>query len=172
MGVGGRCQQHIDVILQMQKENKNVVPIAVCDVWDGDPKLGNGKGRGLYPSAERCGINVNDKTRVSKDYRKILELKEVDIACIATPDHWHARMSIDAMNAGKDVYCEKPMTRTIAEAQEVVDAAGANKPSAAANLVATTVSKTEIMLNWNNLINFPYNVLDLLKEFVGGVSSQ
>jgi len=123
LGVGGRCQQHIDVILQMQKENKNVVPFAVCDVWDGDPKLGNGKGRGLYPSAERCGINVNDKTRVSRDYRKILELKDVDVACIATPDHWHARMSIDAMNAGKDVYCEKPMTRTIAEAQEVVDAA-------------------------------------------------
>ena len=126
LGVGGRCQQHIDVILQMQKENKPVVPVAVCDVWDGDDKLGSGKGRGLYPSAKRCGIDVNDKTRVSKDYRRILDLKDVDVACIATPDHWHARMSIDAMNAGKDVYCEKPMTRTIAEAHEVVDAAKRN----------------------------------------------
>lgn len=87
LGVGGRCQQHIDVILQMQKENKPVVPVAVCDVWDGDDKLGSGKGRGLYPSAKRCGIDVNDKKRVSKDYRRILDLKDVDVACIATPDH-------------------------------------------------------------------------------------
>ena len=48
LGVGGRCQQHVDVILQMQKENKNVVPFAVCDVWDGDPKLGNVDEKEMY----------------------------------------------------------------------------------------------------------------------------
>ena len=52
----------------------------------------------------------------------MLDQKDVDIVCIATPDHWHARMTIDALTAGKHVYCEKPMTRTIAEAQAVVDA--------------------------------------------------
>ena len=67
LGVGGRCQQHLDVILQMQKEGKKVVPVAVCDVWDGGPKLGSGKGRGLYPSAKRCGINQDDKDRVTKE---------------------------------------------------------------------------------------------------------
>src|SRR5262249_44841493 len=97
-------------------------PVAVCDVWDGDAALGSGKGRGLYPTAKRCGLKEDDKTHVTKDYRKLLDLKEVDVCAIATPDHWHARMAIDAMLAGKDVYCEKPMTRTIEEAHAVVDA--------------------------------------------------
>lgn len=124
LGVGGRCQQHIDVILQMQKKGDKVAPVAVCDVWDGDDELGRGQGRGLYPSAKRCGINVDDKDHVAKDYRTILDKgKNVDIVCIATPDHWHGKMAVDAMEAGKDVYMEKPMTRTIAEAQAVVKAA-------------------------------------------------
>src|SRR6478735_5027800 len=124
LGVGGRCQQHIDVILAMQRDNRNsVAPVAVNDVWDGDPMLGNGQGRGLFPSARRCGLNVDDRQHVTKDYRRLLELREVDAVCIATPDHWHAKMCIDAANAGKHIYCEKPMTKTIEEAQAVVDAA-------------------------------------------------
>ena len=123
LGVGGRCQQHIDVILQMVQEKKGVVPVAVCDVWDGDEELGNKKGRGLYPSAKRCGLDIADKKHVSKDYRVILEQKDVDLVAIASPDHWHAKMALDSMEADKDVYCEKPMTRTIAEAIALVDAA-------------------------------------------------
>jgi predicted dehydrogenase len=124
LGVGGRCQQHIDVILAMQKKGVKVAPVAVNDVWDGDQTLGRGQGRGLYPSAKRCGINLEDKQRVTKDYRVILDkVKEADIVCIATPDHWHARMAIDAMESGRSVYMEKPMTRTIAEAQAVVECA-------------------------------------------------
>lgn len=126
LGVGGRCQQHVDVILKMQSEGKPVAPYAVCDVWDGDPVLGRGKGRGLYPTAKRCKI-PNEKKRVTKDYRHILDLKEVDLVAIATPDHWHAKMAIDAMKAGKSVYCEKPMTRTIQEALDVVETAQKTK---------------------------------------------
>jgi predicted dehydrogenase len=126
LGVGGRCQQHIDVILEMQGKKLPVAPVAVCDVWDGDPELGSKKGRGLYPSAKRCGIK-DDGQHVTKDYRKILDLKDVDVVVIATPDHWHGKMAVDAMEAGKDVYCEKPMTRTIAEAHAVVDAAKKHK---------------------------------------------
>ena len=123
LGVGGRCQQHIDTILALQRADaNNVRPVAVCDVWDGDPDLGRGQGRGLYPSARRCGLNVDDREHVTKDYRRILALREVDAVCIATPDHWHAKMCIDAANAGKHIYCEKPMTKTIDEAHAVVDA--------------------------------------------------
>jgi predicted dehydrogenase len=120
LGVGGRCQAHLDIINKLARENKGVAPVAVCDVWNGndDP----GVKRGLYPSAKKVGLSEDDKKHVTKDFRKVLELKEVDVVCIAAPDHWHAKMSIDAAEAGKDVYCEKPMTKTIAEAHAVVDA--------------------------------------------------
>jgi predicted dehydrogenase len=121
LGVGGRCQQHIDVFLDLQRQGRSIAAVGACDVWDGNPQLGSGRGRGLYPSARRLGLNVDDRTRVTKDYRRLLELRDCDVVCIASPDHWHAKMTIDAANAGKDIYCEKPMTRTIDEANAVVD---------------------------------------------------
>jgi predicted dehydrogenase len=131
LGTGGRCQQHIDVIVDMRDEGKPVEPFAVNDVWDGDETLGARRndpkkrtGRGLFPSAKTCGIPMDaGKSRISKDYRDILDNKDVNVVCIATPDHWHARMAIDAMERGKEVYMEKPMTKTIQEAILVVDAA-------------------------------------------------
>ena len=122
LGVGGRCQQHLDVILNLQRQNRGVAPVAVCDVWDGQVRPGVIRGRGLYPSAQKCGLNRDDRRHVTKDYRRLLELREVDVVCVATPDHWHAKMCIDAAAAGKHIYCEKPMTRTIEEAHAVVDA--------------------------------------------------
>jgi predicted dehydrogenase len=129
VGVGGRCQAHLDVINRYKKEGKGVEPVAVCDVWDGLEKKYKDKGgrehtylQGLYPSAKKVGLDPNDSKHVVKDYRRILDLKEVDVVCVATPDHWHAKVSIDAATAGKNVYCEKPMTKTIEEAQAVVDA--------------------------------------------------
>lgn len=136
IGVGGRCQAHLDIINKMKKEGKPVAPVAVCDVWDGEEytyihKFGGKESerrylQGLYPSAKKVGLDPNDKTHVTKDYRRLLDLKEVDVVCIATPDHWHAKMTIDAADAKKHVYCEKPMTKTIPEALAVVEACKRN----------------------------------------------
>ncbi len=66
-------------------------------------------------------------TKTFSKHEELLALKEVDAVLIGTPDHWHARIAIDAMNAGKDVYVEKPLCRTRAEAPEMVKAARVNE---------------------------------------------
>lgn len=61
------------------------------------------------------------------DFREIINRKDIDAVCIATPDHWHAIIMLAALRAGKDVYCEKPLTHNIHEAIEVIKAVDANK---------------------------------------------
>jgi predicted dehydrogenase len=60
------------------------------------------------------------------EHRKLLEVKEIDAVLIATPDHWHAQCALDALGAGKDVYCEKPLTLKIEEGPPIVKAARVN----------------------------------------------
>jgi predicted dehydrogenase len=57
----------------------------------------------------------NGKADVYEDYRKLLDRKDIDVVTISTPDHWHTRIAINAMKAGKDAYCQKPLTLTIDE---------------------------------------------------------
>ncbi|MBI1788736.1 MAG: Gfo/Idh/MocA family oxidoreductase [Acidobacteria bacterium] len=61
------------------------------------------------------------------DHRRLLEMKELDVALVATPDHWHAQTAIDALNAGKDLYVEKPLSLTLEEGPRIVKAARVNE---------------------------------------------
>lgn len=75
--------------------------VAVCDV----------DSRAVTRFAQQCGGQPD----LYADYRQVLDRADVDAVIIGTPDHWHAKLCVDAMKAGKDVYCEKPLTVTIAE---------------------------------------------------------
>lgn len=111
-GTGARGQTHLDTLLRMQHDGQPIEVAAVCDVYR----------RYREQAADR--LNVHGASPfVTGDYRELLDRPDIDALCIATPDHWHARMTIDALHRGKHVYCERPMTHTLDEAQQVVAAA-------------------------------------------------
>ncbi|QIA07179.1 Gfo/Idh/MocA family protein [Draconibacterium halophilum] len=93
------------------------ITVAACDV--DSQKLNKFIGIANEANKEH-GNSV--KIFATKHYREILERSDVDAVVIATPDHWHAQVAIDACKAGKDVYCEKPMASTVAEGRAMVNA--------------------------------------------------
>src|SRR5260370_26164490 len=77
----------------------------------------------IYEPNLQAGLKeANTGARPYEDYRRLLEDKSIDAVIVATPDHWHARMVIDAVEAGKDVYVEKPLAHRIDEGFNVIEA--------------------------------------------------
>jgi len=108
IGCGERGSQHLSDLLTREKmPGANLEVTGVCDIYE--PRLESSH-RQSHATAHR-------------DYRELLDRKDVDAVVIATPDHWHARMCLDAIATGKDVYCEKPWTRTVEEAKACYHAA-------------------------------------------------
>src|SRR5262245_54237311 len=105
IGVGNQGRGNLGIHL------KNTV--AVCDV--DRTRLGEAQARVEQATGMPCFA--------ATDYRKLLVRKDVDAVVVTTPDHWHALITIDACAAGKDVYCEKPLTLTVAEGRAMVAAA-------------------------------------------------
>ena len=110
MGVIGPGERGRHVMSLFQKD-KRVEVDAVCDIYAAS-----------VDQAKQKAPNA----KTFKDHRSLLEMKELNVALIATPDHWHATCAIDALNAGKDVYVEKPLSLTIEEGPKIVKAARVN----------------------------------------------
>jgi predicted dehydrogenase len=102
---------------------KDAQVVAVCDVDTTRREARKHRVEELYSKQKGRNYKGCD---AYKDFREIINRKDIDAVVIATPDHWHAFIAIAAVNSGKDVYCEKPLTESIHEAKELVKAVRKN----------------------------------------------
>lgn len=111
IGPGGRgFRAHVKQMTKLQVEGQPIELVAVCDVYK--------------KHRDRAAKHIKSKTgfepKKYNDYLDMIEKEDLDTVCIGTPDHWHAKQTIDSLNAGLHVYCEKPMTKTVTEAIDVM----------------------------------------------------
>lgn len=112
VGLGGMGTANLNFVMPRD----DFQPIAVCDIYP--------------PHKERAANIVSQKWDAPTqhhDFREVIENKDIDAVVVATPDHWHAIPAIMACDAGKDVYCEKPLGTTIEEGRHIVEAVKRNK---------------------------------------------
>lgn len=147
-------------------------------VFQKDPALAVGAISDVYePNLERA-LSLAKGAKAYRDYRDLLADRTLDAVLIATPEHWHHRMILDALAAGKDVYIEKPLCRTPEEARELVEAEKQSKQiiqvgmqrrsydlyqEVRAVVAAGTLGQVRMIRSWwlNNPLNaVPANKLD------------
>jgi predicted dehydrogenase len=111
VGVGGRGT-YVGRTFGVVGQEKSAQVVAVCDVYQ----------KRINMNKDMHATKFNVKVDGYLDYRELIARKDIDAVIVATPDHWHARIAIAAMKAGKDVYCEKPMCHTVEEVRAMIDA--------------------------------------------------
>jgi len=111
IGVGGRGT-YVGRTFGVVGQEKSAQVVAVCDVYQ----------KRINMNKDMHATKFDVKVDGYLDYREVIARKDIDAVIVATPDHWHARIAIAAMKAGKDVYCEKPMCHTIEEVRAMIDA--------------------------------------------------
>ncbi len=113
IGPGGRGYgAHVKSLCKLHTDGAKIDLVAAADVYEVH------RDRAVDTIKKETGFDAKGYV----DYRDMLAKEKLDAVCIGTPDHWHAKQTIDSMNAGCHVYCEKPMTHTVEEALEVVAA--------------------------------------------------
>jgi len=114
IGMGKQMGGHHNTFLR--RDDTQV--LAICDVES--IRLGNHVNLANHYYAGALDQSDYDGVKAYKDFREVVARDDIDAVCIATPNHWHALISIAAMKSGKDVYCEKPLALTIGECQAMV----------------------------------------------------
>src|SRR5271169_4140766 len=109
IGLGNRGDQVLDAFL----EHKDCQVLAICDIHQ--------------PYLDFAAKKIGGNPQTFRDYRRLLDRKDVDAVVICTPDHWHALQTIHACEANKDVYVEKPLSLCVTEGRRMVEAARAHK---------------------------------------------
>lgn len=133
IGCGGMGTGHLHHLVDLSKDPKEgVAVVGVCDV---------------YEARKQRAKDVSG-AKVHHEFEEVLARSDVDAVLIATPDHWHAPIAIAAMLAGKDVYCEKPMTRTWQEAKKFWEVANKTKRVVQIGAQSTSEDRWHRMRNW------------------------
>ena len=128
IGVGNRGTQLLQTFMQMN----DCEIAALCDIYEPYITRDRSKVDPRYvkdrpAQIPQMGEVFPNKVERYADYRKLLENKSIDAVCIATPDHWHALQTIHSVQAGKDVYLEKPVSKTVEEGRAMIKAAADGK---------------------------------------------